>query len=362
MPKSERLFRTEGTTRIFSMKCYDRVLGDLSESANDMENSMSEVDVVDISEFSSGSNEIGRAIARKLDHAFVNSGFLLLRGHGVPEEVIRNFENDVVKFFALPHESKAKIASTLNDNRGYRGKGRTSLGRVSDANAPVDLIEQFRIGRFNLPDNEYYRRTRTTLYHENKWPADLPDMRKHAEDYYTEVEGLAGKIRKIMACALRVKEGYFEESFDKHTSNLIANFYENLAGRRVEGKFRISPHTDFGAFSILKPVTSNKGLQICTDGSTWHDVPYVPGTFIINIGDILARWTNNKWRSTLHRVVATDATEDRISIGFFLQPNDDAGISCIPTCIRDDAPGDGSSVTAGELVRGSLQRAFVQKG
>jgi isopenicillin N synthase-like dioxygenase len=142
---------------------------------------------------------------------------------------------------------------------------------------------------------------------------------------------------RVFAAALDLPEDFFEKSIDSPVSALRALNYPATSVPPMPGQLRAGAHTDYGSLTILLPQEGSRGLQIHTPKGEWHDVPPVPGAFVINIGDLMARWTNDRWVSTLHRVVNADGSAARRqSLAFFHQPNWHAEIACLESCL---APG-----------------------
>lgn len=159
--------------------------------------------------------------------------------------------------------------------------------------------------------------------------------------YYREMERLAYNILDIFAHILDVPTSYFQSKTDKHTSILRTINYPALDTPPTEGEERSGAHSDTTAITILRVDDAPGGLQVqCLDG-TWIDVPKIPGAFVVNIGDIMMRWTNDRFVSTMHRVVnppnGLGVTARRLSIPFFFMPNYDAVIECIPSCAGEGA-------------------------
>ncbi len=155
------------------------------------------------------------------------------------------------------------------------------------------------------------------------------------------MEDLAARIMQVFAVALHLPEDAFAATIDKPISALRALNYPEQAVPPKPGQLRAGAHTDYGSLTILLPQAGSGGLQILDPAGEWVDVPPVPGAFVINIGDLMARWTNDRWVSTLHRVVnpqlAAGASSRRQSFAFFHQPNWHQEIACLPTCL---APGE----------------------
>jgi isopenicillin N synthase-like dioxygenase len=146
---------------------------------------------------------------------------------------------------------------------------------------------------------------------------------------------------RIFALALGLDEHWFADKIDDHCSTLFANHYPAQDTPPLPGQLRLGEHTDFGSLTLLHQDDAPGGIEVRDPAGAWRPVPHVPGAFVVNIGDLMARWTNDRWVSTLHRVVNPPSDrrgEARLSLPFFHQPNADALIECIPTCAGENDP------------------------
>jgi isopenicillin N synthase-like dioxygenase len=196
------------------------------------------------------------------------------------------------------------------------------------------------------------------VYEPTPWPAALPEFQTAMQAYYSAQAELVSRIMRLFAVALDLSDDFFETRIDRHTSALRVLNYPALTRPPAAGQLRAGAHTDYGTLTVLKADDSPGGLEVLVD-ERWFAVPLVEGSFIVNLGDAMARWTNDRWRSTLHRVVVPPAevaaTARRQSIAFFHNANWDAVIECIPSCL---APGDSpryAPVTAGQHLMSKFQ-------
>jgi isopenicillin N synthase-like dioxygenase len=159
--------------------------------------------------------------------------------------------------------------------------------------------------------------------------------------YYAAMEDLAARLMRVFAVALNMPETYFDAFINHPVSALRALNYPEQRVAPSAGQLRAGAHTDYGSLTILLPQAGSRGLEILTPDGQWTPVPPIPGAFIVNIGDLMARWTNDSWVSTLHRVVnpppAEGGLDRRQSLAFFHQPDWDAEITVLPACVN---PGD----------------------
>ncbi len=167
------------------------------------------------------------------------------------------------------------------------------------------------------------------------WPAELPHVQAVISDYIGRVHALSDELMALGAVALGLPEGFFAPYLDHPTYGVNLNWYPpaNPAVPPEPGQFRIGPHTDFGTVTVLDREPGLGGLQVFTPDGTWEDAPYDPEALTVNIGDLLARWTGDRWRSTRHRVLPPhpDAPdEDLLSLIFFYECNYDAVVESLP--------------------------------
>jgi isopenicillin N synthase-like dioxygenase len=326
---------------------------------------MTDLFVIDISAFAGNSSQAKQLLAQQVDRACRETGFLAITGHGVPAKNISSIRRVVTDFFDLPLEEKIKVAMpNPNAPYGYAPFAGEVLAQSLGINTPPDLKESFSAGPLSpRPSHtlsfasEQERVFRTA---ENLWPARPEGFTKIWSSYYRKMERLASTIMKIFAMALGLPEDFFDDRIDKHISAMRALNYPGLTESLIPGQLRAGPHTDYGSLTILLPQAGAGGLELCTPDGRWQEVPEVAGGFIVNIGDLLARWTNDRWVSTLHRVVCpSQGAQRRQSIAFFQQPNWDAEVSCLPTCL---APGEQAKyppVKSGPHLMEKFHRAFA---
>ncbi|MCH8505033.1 MAG: hypothetical protein LAT50_12000, partial [Ectothiorhodospiraceae bacterium] len=183
------------------------------------------IPAIDVERFRSGDAAQRRQLASEVDRACRDIGFLVIRGHGVDEDVLERAQQAARAFFDLPSERKRTYAPQDKRFRGYYGIGNTALAYSRDEDTPPDLFERFTIGPFDTPDDAYHRRFRDTFFPDNIWPAEPADFRLALQAYYRSMESLAAELMGIFAVALDLPEDYFAASIDRHISAMSANFY-----------------------------------------------------------------------------------------------------------------------------------------
>jgi len=263
------------------------------------------------------------------------TGFFLVRGHGVATSLLRQMSETSRRFFDLPFEQKAAAAAKPGVDRGYRGLGAGRLAKSAGQAVAPDLRENYFIGPPDLPPGKQA----TGFFSPNVWPDALPEMAEVCTAYYRAMKDLADRLLMLSARALSLPEDYFKPYNNAPISQLTIVNYPQQIETPGQSQFRASEHTDFGALTLLLTEDKPGGLQVLQRDGTWLNVaPPEPDCYIVNIGDLMARWTNDHWKSTVHRVVnpPRDAAtiSRRQSIVFFHHPNEDANIECLPTCLN----------------------------
>ncbi|MGK9232631.1 isopenicillin N synthase family oxygenase [Inquilinus limosus] len=302
---------------------------------------MSLVPVIDLTPGAAG-EAVRRQVADTVAEACERVGFLVVTGHGVPAAVIDRAWAAAHAFFDLPEAAKRTVVMPRPGYPyGYSPVAGESLARSLGDRRPPDLKESFSIGPADLTPPPESEDAVAFAWAANLWPAEPPGFRDAMLAYYRELSGLAGRLMRLFALGLGLPESFFDGRIDRAISALRLLNYPDQPVAPEPGQLRAGAHTDYGSLTILLPQDAPGGLEVQGLDGTWHAVPTVPGGFVINLGDLMARWTNDRWRSTLHRVVnpppdAAGSTR-RQSIAFFHQPNWDAEIACLPTCL---APGE----------------------
>lgn len=289
------------------------------------------VPVIDLAPYRDGTDKM--AVARAVDRACREIGFLVVGNHGVPPALIERTRAAGRAFFDLPLAEKQRVARPApHIARGYIGMEEESVGRSRDPGATAgDLNESLMIGPVDPPDPAYAA-AGGAHFAPNPWPERPADLRPAWTEYYRAMGALAATLMRVFALALGREEHHFDPLVDRHISRLRVRNYPAPATAPVPGQIRAGAHSDYGSLTILCTEDRAGGLQVCADGD-WVDVPILPDTLIVNIGDLLARWTNDTWVSTLHRVVNPPAgagpDSRRQSLVFFHNPNYDAPITSL---------------------------------
>ena len=321
------------------------------------------VPIIDIAPFRHGSAAARQAVAAAVDQACRQIGFLVIAGHGVADALIAETDSVSRQFFDLPLADKLQVKRPAPDvTRGYIPVLAESVGRSRGEAAPGDLNESLMIGPIDVPAAPYFTAPEAGKHFAaNLWPVVPAALRPVWTDYYRAMSALAAELMRVFAAALGLADGeFFADKIDRHISRLRVRNYPAPREPAAPGQLRAGAHTDYGSLTILKTEDRPGGLQVRGKDGAWLDVPIVDGTFIVNIGDLMARWTNDRWVSTLHRVVNPPAeraiASRRQSLVFFHNPNYDALIECLPTCRAGDEAAKYPPVTSGEHLRQQFLR------
>ncbi len=263
-------------------------------------------------------------MAMRLDQICRETGFLVLEGHRVDTDVIEDVWRSAAAFFAQDAAAKLTVSPPYQGYPyGYLGPDAEALARSKGEETPPDLKESFNGGPLIVPEGAS-EEAKAFCYQPTLWP-NLPGFRAAWETYYTAMEDLAARVMRAFAAALGLPVDYFARFIGHPISALRALHYPATIDAPLDKQQRAGAHTDYGSLTILLPQPGSMGLQV-QQGGAWVDVPAPEGAFVINIGDLMARWTADRWVSTLHRVVAEPGQPARQSLAFFHQPDWDAEI------------------------------------
>ena len=298
--------------------------------------------VFDLARFEAGSTGEKRAVGAEIDAICRATGFLAVGGHGVPDAIVEAAWTKAEAFFALPPEQKRSAEAPYPGYPyGYLGPETELLARSRGVDAPPDIKESFNGGPAQAPAGLADPEALDFCFAPTIWPEAPDGFRAAWQAYYAAMEDLAARIMRALAVALNLPEDFFAPFLSAPVSALRALNYPALSAPPRAGQIRAGAHTDYGSLTILLPQAGSRGLEILAPDGDWIEVLPHPGAFIVNIGDLMARWTNDRWTSTLHRVVipAGGGGKRRQSFAFFHQPNWDAEIVTLDACLAaNEAP------------------------
>ncbi|MBV9290285.1 MAG: isopenicillin N synthase family oxygenase [Hyphomicrobiales bacterium] len=319
--------------------------------------------VFDLACFEAGSAEEKAPLGAEIDAICRSTGFLAVAGHGVPQATIDEAWRKAEAFFSLPPELKGRAKAPYPGYPyGYLAPETESLARSRGVDAPPDKKESFNGGPLRAPLGLTDPEALGFCFAPTIWPDEPEGFREAWRAYYAAMEDLAARIMRALAVALTLPEDFFAPFIDAPISALRALNYPALAGQREPGEIRAGAHTDYGSLTILLPQAGSRGLEILAPDGSWTEVEPVPGAFIVNIGDLMARWTNDRWTSTLHRVVipADGGAAPRQSFAFFHQPNWDAGIVALEACLEPGETVKYPPVKSGPYLMGKFKSTTAE--
>lgn len=295
------------------------------------------------------------AAARILRSAATDSGFFYVRHHGVPEEMVaRQFEL-ARRLLELPAATRQRLSIRNSPiMRGFEGLGEQTL----DAGARPDVKESFYCGMAYPADHPYVLAGYQT-YGPNQWPEEVPEAAEVCEAYIQAMLALSRRLMNLLALSLDLPESYFDATSESPMVTLRMIRYPPHPADADERTFGAGAHTDWGALTILAQ-DQHGGLEVQTPDGRWIEATPMPGTFVVNLGDMIPRWTNGHYHSNPHRVRNHRSSgAPRYSIPFFYEPDYFARIEAVPGTV---APGETprfTACTAGEHLREMYQKTYA---
>ncbi len=322
----------------------------MRDDAHPSETAMTDLPVIDVGPLLTGDPEGSRQAAAALGAACRRFGFFYITGHAVPASVTEGLLDAARRFFALPEEVKRSVSiERSRHNRGYVGLGSEAL----DETQPPDRKEAFNIG-LDLPPDDPEVLANRPFRGPNQWP-DLPGLRQTALDYYDRMRALGMAVHRGFALDLGLAPDFFTRFFDRPLATLRLLHYPASPAPAVA--LGAGAHTDYGNLTLLL-TDGVPGLEIRRRDGDWIAAPHVEGTFVCNIGDLLMRWSNGVYVSTPHRVRITSGRE-RYSVAFFLDPDPEARVECLPSCTGPDRPPRWPPITAGAYLTQRLDATYA---
>ena len=298
----------------------------------DHPDSTEEIPILDLGPYLAGDKGGLEAAAKHLGQISSTVGFFYVKNHGVPSELVDAVFAETRRFHSQPEEIKSQTPHTFVDSfqTGYAGAGKsarkTNVNIIADAKP--NLLSKFLVTRELPPSHPNYKPI-------NVWPDNLPGFRDVVSDYHAAIEKLGRQFLPLWAQSLHMPLDFFNRFFEAPHVTLSLLHYppQQSIGERQYG---IAPHTD-NSFMTFLAQSSVPGLAVRMPSGHWRLVENIPGTFLINTGNVMVRWTNGRYLSTKHRVINSSGGE-RFSIPVFFGPSGDAVIECIPTCVGPDNP------------------------
>lgn len=316
---------------------------------------------INLDPFLSGKDKDG--IVRSWREACETIGFVVISGSSLPTALLDRTFDAAGQFFDQPLEVKKRAAPSVpGKQRGYAEFASRGLAKTLGQETPPDLKESFFLGPIDDHRTSFASiPAAADVYAPNILPQTPAGFADRLVETYRAFERLGSDLLRISALALNLEENWFADKVDKHFSVMTCHHYPPLAAEPRPGQLRAGAHTDFGALTILAMTDALGGLEVQTAGGTWTPVKIRPGDFVVNLGDMMARWTNDRWRSTLHRVANPPGislvNSRRRSIGYFLHPNYDALIRCIPAKEGTASKPLYPDISAGEHIRMKIEQS-----
>lgn len=319
------------------------------------------IPVIDIRPFTAGDPDGARDVVAAVDRAARDVGFFVVTGHDIPSELVDRAHTAARAFFDLDAAIKDRYAPPPGGFVGYRGLGAEGLAYSRDEVVPPDLKETYTVSRVDRGHDPYFTSAPGRIYMPDIiWPVEV-DMAASWVDLYRAFDRLSTQLMRIFAVALGLVPDYFDPTVDRSISCLRALNYPVQPETPLPRQLRAGAHTDYGSLTLLSMQDAPGGLEVHRDGDDWESVCVSPYAFVANLGDLMAQWTNDRWRSALHRVgnppCDAGGSTRRQSLAFFHQPNYDAEVTPLAACCGPERPARYSPTTSGEHLYMKMTKA-----
>lgn len=305
-----------------------------------------EIPSLDLYSFTKGSPLDKMEFVKQLGEAYHNIGFVAIKNHGLNDDLTEELYKSIQAFFALPDDVKAKYEHPeLHGQRGYVSKGKERAKGRSIG----DLKEFYHIGQIKDSEEAIIK-----TYPDNVWPDEVPDFEKHCTTTFKALEKTGLTLLRAIALYLGLEETYFEDKASRGNSILRAIHYFPIEDENMlkAGAVRAAEHGDINLITLLMGASA-AGLEVLRRDGEWIPITALPDQIIVNVGDMLARLTNDKLKSTIHRVVNPPNEKlgtSRFSIPFFMHPRVDMDLTCLPNCIDKENPKKYEDISAGDFL------------
>ncbi|MCB0496378.1 MAG: isopenicillin N synthase family oxygenase [Cyclobacteriaceae bacterium] len=305
---------------------------------------------LDLSDFINGTSEQKLKFVNDLGEAYSNIGFVTIKNHGLTDELSQKLYEKIKEFYALEDATKQKYEDpVLAGQRGYVGKGKEhAKGRKTG-----DLKEFYHVGQ-EVTDNDSIKEE----YPDNIWPKEIPEFKETALEAYRVLENTGKQMLRAIALYLNLEETYFDDKVHNGNSILRPIHYFPIEdpSQVPEDAVRAAEHGDINLITLLMGASAD-GLQVLRKDGKWIPITALPGHLVVNVGDMMERLTNDKLKSTIHRVVNPPREElktARFSIPFFMHPRSEMDLSALKNCITPENPKKYPDITAGEFLNERL--------
>ena len=306
---------------------------------------------VDLADFTEGNKETKAAFVKELGKAYEEIGFVAVKNHGLSDELCAELYEQVKGFFTLSKEEKeAYEIEGLAGQRGYVSFGKEHAKNKNEG----DLKEFWHFGQ-TVEDNDPIKEE----YPDNVQVNELPKFNAVGREVYQKLEATGREMLRAIALHLNLDENYFDAKIHNGNSILRPIHYPPIT-HEPKDAVRAAEHEDINLITLLMGASAD-GLQVLNKSGEWISVTALPDQIVVNVGDMLQRLTNNKLKSTTHRVVNPPREKwgtSRYSIPFFLHPRSEVSLNCLPSCISESNPKNFSDITAGEY----LEQRIIELG
>jgi isopenicillin N synthase-like dioxygenase len=315
------------------------------------------IPVLEIGPFLAGYADAAAPLAHAVARTCEDTGFLVVANHGVPQRLVDDTFAAAAQFFA--RSDSDKLALKIGQyNIGYLPFGGQVVRHSPvNKNTKPNFSESFYITRDRAPDHPDIINNKP-LIGLNRWPPDMPQFRAATMAYYAAMEAMTTRLVPVVAMALGLPPDYFAEAFAEPNCTIRLIHYPPQPNPE-DNEFGFAPHTDNNFITFLAQSTL-PGLEVRTAEGEWIRPPAVPGTFVVNTGAMLARYSNDRFRATPHRVINRNGAS-RYAIPFFLGPNHDSIVDCVPTCVAPDNPPRYEPTTYGAFTQRLLTLNFAHR-
>lgn len=316
-----------------------------------------EIPSLNLADFTEGTQEQKENFVKQLGNAYTAIGFAAIKNHYLSNELQEKLYSAVKKFFDLPEEIKEKYEKPeLAGQRGYVGKGKEhAKGRSTG-----DLKEFYHVGQEVEGDDPIKEE-----YPDNIWPEEVPELEKYGIEAYKMLEKTGVEMLRAIALFLGLEENYFDDKVKNGNSILRPIHYYPIENpdEVPEDAVRAAEHGDINLITLLMGASA-EGLQVLRRDGKWIPITALPNQLVVNVGDMLERLTNNKLKSTIHRVVNPPKDKmrsSRYSIPFFMHPRSEMDLTCLSNCIDEENAKKHKDITAGEFLNQRLAEIGLKK-
>ncbi|GFD93208.1 flavonol synthase [Alteromonas sp. KUL156] len=315
---------------------------------------MNKIPSVNLADFLSDDAERKQKFINEIGDAYENIGFVALKGHFLDDELVDNLYAEIKKFFDLPTDVKEKYEIPgIGGQRGYVSFGKESAKGKKEG----DLKEFWHFGQYVDTDSKYAKE-----YPENVEVEELPEFNKVGKEAYQMLEKTAKYVLRSLALHLGLEETYFD-NYIKNGNSILRPIHYPPITTEPKGAVRAAAHGDINLITLLMGA-QGKGLQVQNHKGEWIDAIAEDDELMINVGDMLSRHSNNKLKSTIHRVTNPPKElwgTSRYSIPFFMHPVSDMKLDVLENCIDENNPKQFENITAGEFLDERLRELGLKK-